>query len=838
MVKERKISVSILEHSPDFAALLSRLVDEAGFMLSNESDSDVVIIGPSIDVNEMAEKYYDLHDKGYVLIVSENDKRMFSKVSTLFEIITPNSLDLLEDAIQSASLKCLRQVAYGADTQMSAIANLFNFEEDNVSLTGDRIHNLLLTLPMGIIIVSRDKGVVGINQQACEILNITYDEIKALSYEEFHERFSLFPGGDEVLSSLEDTDRPMVFIRHLKSDTVVEVFMSAIKETGEFSLILNDVTEQNREQEWLQGLLGAIGDGVLVLDRERRIVWSNKIIHDWFGDKLSIMPTHCFNIWAGSDRQCPNCPIGKTFQSGEICQYEERFVDGESRERYFDIIAAPIRTADGRINQVVQLAREVTDKEHLIHELKATKLNFENANRQLKRQYGILRTIMELSDILQQESSLEQVMHITLTAATAKEGLGFNRAFMLLVDSGKNILKGEAAVGPSNAEEAGRIWANLSDVPRSLAQTLIAYKRATKKYDTQVNRIVRSFEIPLDSDDFLIKCLNVREPVLITPENSELMEQAGKLIEKIGSQTFVLSPLWTMTKPVGILIVDNLITQKPITNDDIELLKALSSHASLAIERSMLTDELQESYVKLEKAYDSLKENQQRLVEAEKLSVIGKITAQIAHEIRNPLVSIGGFARSLMDEASPQDPNYEPLKIIVEETERLERIIKDVLGFTKLKKLELKQGDINQIIFDTLLLFEPELEESNIHIETDIDETIPPFKFDGEQIRQVFINIIRNSLNVLTAGGKIFLSTRCEGNYCKIEIGDNGPGIPKEYGEKIFKPFFTTRTSGTGLGLSISAQIIHAHDGQIWYNNNPTGGVTFHIRLPLKSDER
>ena len=96
------------------------------------------------------------------------------------------------------------------------------------------------------------------------------------------------------------------------------------------------------------------------------------------------------------------------------------------------------------------------------------------------------------------------------------------------------------------------------------------------------------------------------------------------------------------------------------------------------------------------------------------------------------------------------------------------------------------------------------------------------------------INLIRNSLNVLDVRGKITIRLKRDENQCWIEIADNGPGIPKEYGADIFKPFFTTRTSGTGLGLSISAGIIEAHGGTIWYKNNPAGGVTFYIRLPLE----
>ncbi len=834
MPDKGKIKVFIWEHSPEIAANLSALVDKANFRLTEIEDADVVIIGPSIDEHSLIERKNKMHEKGYVLITSQKGEGFFNKAHFLFEILSTDSLDDLPDAVHRAASRVTHKFKHNVEIRLNEVANLLGIVQGNVSINIDRIRSLVSNLPLGVILISRKNGILGINPQAEQILQTSAGEIIGISYEEFDGKFNLLRGGEELLSSLADTERPLVFVQHLANDIVVEIFLTSISGSDEFLLILNDITEQSHEREWIQGLMDAIGDGVLVLDKDRNIIWSNRVISEWFGNKLSNMPAHCFNLWTNSDRPCPNCPAVKVFDNGEISRYTERFIENDGTERYFDIIAAPIKSSDGEVRQIVQLARDVTIQENIVKELRDTKQNFEEINKQLQRQYVILKTIMEFSDTLQHESSLDKIIHIVLTAVTAKEGLGFNRSFILLVDDEKKSLVGKSAVGPSNAEEAGRIWAELSDEPKTLSQTLRAYQKATEKQDTEINRIVRSIDIPLNSNQFLVRTIEERNPIVISPENEELFQQAKEFSETIRCSTFVVAPLWAMTKLVGVLVADNMITQKPITHDDIDLLKSFASHASLAIERSMLTEKLQESYAKLEEAYETLRDNQQKLVEAEKLSTIGAMSAQIAHEIRNPLVSIGGFARSMISEISPESPQYAPLKIIIEEEERLEKIIEDVLGYAKLKEPEMQMGDINQTIYDTLLLFEPEFEDKNVKIEIDTADEIPPFLFDPNQLRQVFINLIRNSLNVLGKNGRISITSKQNENNCCVQISDNGPEIPQKYGEKIFQPFFTTRTSGTGLGLSISAKIIEAHGGTIWYKNNSEGGVTFFMRLPMK----
>ncbi|MCD6596030.1 PAS domain-containing protein [bacterium] len=835
MNEKDKMTVYVWEHSPEIAGEISKIVFDLGHPISDSFDASVIIVGPSISADELRNRFPILKSKKVILVVNDNAENIIEKARTIFGIVKISEINNLGDAFNLLE-RTGNDFEIDSSELIVKLFKMLGFESGDLSeILWQRIYTILDTIPLGLIIIHRGDGVVSANNRAQQILQ-TDKKLIGLSKEQFCEKFNICPGGKDFLESLENIDRPLTFSHRFPDDRVVDVALTSIPNSNEFLITLEDVSEFNREREWLKGILGTFNDGVLVLDRDRRLVWSNDVIKDWFGNKFEQGPVHCYDFWGDRKNICSHCPLNSVFDKKETCRYTERFVQDNNEERFYDIIAAPIQSADGSVYRIVQLARDVTEQELMIQELMSTRRSFETANLQLKKQYMTLRTITEISDTLQRTSRLDKILHIILTAVTAKEGLGFNRAFFLLVNETTGILEGKYAIGPSSPEEAGRIWSELSDVSQTLAETLQNYEKATQNEDTVVKKIIGSFRIPLDSDHFLIKILNDGNTLLVNPQNKELWEQTKDIRERLNHDTFAVVPLVSMEKSVGILIVDNMITHRQITSDDLELLRSLANHASFAIERSSLTEKLRSSHKKLETAYDSLRENQEKLVEAEKLSTIGEMAAQVAHEIKNPLVSIGGFARRLLKQIPDDNEKHKAAEVILEESNRLEKIIGDVLGYAKLSTKQVELGNINQSLYDTLVLFEPEFEEKKIKINVGTSEEIPPFMFDPNQIRQVFINLIRNSLSVLKSDGIISIKTKKDKNYCWIEFSDNGPGVPKGIGDMVFKPFFTTRTTGTGLGLSISARIIKSHNGTIWYKNNPAGGVTFFIRLLMKTE--
>jgi len=229
-----------------------------------------------------------------------------------------------------------------------------------------------------------------------------------------------------------------------------------------------------------------------------------------------------------------------------------------------------------------------------------------------------------------------------------------------------------------------------------------------------------------------------------------------------------------------------------------------------------------------------LKESRDKLVQAEKLSALGHLATQVAHEIRNPLVSIGGFARSLYKDLKPKDPKREKARIILEAVDRLERYLKDTLTFMRSNQPVFHPVHPGELVQETFKMLDLELEASNIEIENRIMDNSPMIEVDPDQIRQVLLNIFRNALEAMPKGGKLTVSSSLSADYYTISIADTGIGIEKKNLEKLFTAFFTTKSSGSGLGLAISSRIIKSHGGTIGLSSKKGEGTVFHVTLPVK----
>ncbi len=251
---------------------------------------------------------------------------------------------------------------------------------------------------------------------------------------------------------------------------------------------------------------------------------------------------------------------------------------------------------------------------------------------------------------------------------------------------------------------------------------------------------------------------------------------------------------------------------------------------------SLLNHHLKESLTHLEEA-------QQKLVETAKLSALGRMTSDVAHEIRNPLVSIGGFARKCLTTIDPDSKEKRYVQIIVNETTRLEKILRDLLMFTHGPARELQEIDLSGLIEGGLEMNREELEEKGVRVDRRIDPALPRVLGDRGQMEKALMNIILNAVQAmdgtgtLTVGSEAFQKAGTE--WVRIEIQDTGAGIPAENLDRIFDPFFTTNETGegTGLGLSVSRRIVEEHHGNISVKSAVGQGSTFTIELPVRNRE-
>jgi signal transduction histidine kinase len=454
-----------------------------------------------------------------------------------------------------------------------------------------------------------------------------------------------------------------------------------------------------------------------------------------------------------------------------------------------------------------------------------------HSDSKLERKVGELSILCELGKVLTSALKLEEVLGIVLTAVTAGQGLGFNRAFLLLVDHSGSALEGIMALGPSNAEEARRIWDSLSAKDQSLEEVLRSYRSALKKQDAQINLTVRQLRIPLSQEaNPLVRCMLEKRAFVVTREQAEPEHDLFRMLQ---TDTFAVAPLTSESKMLGVVVADNLITGKPIEEEDVKLLFICAHHASIAIEKSGLYQELEEKVGRLAEANKRIAEGSRRLLRAERLSILGQITSQLAHELRNPMTVIGGFARSLLRKADANQADEEYLRIMVKETEKMENVLNNVLDFSKPDSAKREMVSLTDLVDQTLEMMEPEMDSAKISVSVFADAKLPPVRVNPDLVRHALLNIFRNAVWAMPNGGMLSIGARAETNMLRLEVKDTGFGICSEHVGKVFDPFFTTNSEACGLGLTIAAHIIKTHGGSIQVQSGQGTGSTFFIKLPL-----
>jgi PAS domain S-box-containing protein len=445
-----------------------------------------------------------------------------------------------------------------------------------------------------------------------------------------------------------------------------------------------------------------------------------------------------------------------------------------------------------------------------------------------------LSIMNEISEVLLSSRELNEILHMILIGATAYQALGFNRAFLFLINEEETMLEGKVATGSLAIEEAYKIWEGLTHESHTLKELLQSRHGELSKEDEPINNLMKKMKIPLrEGETIFTQAVYENKSFNITDGTDNLLIDKD-FISLLGTDTFALVPLVSRGKTLGVLLADNFINKKPILDEDVERLGAFANHASLAIENSHLYKSSREKVEELSRAYNELQENRDKLLRYERLSAVGNVAARVTHEIRNPLVAIGGFARRILKKDQDGEANRNYVKIIVEEIDRLENTLTDILSFAKPTLPKCDTVDLNEGIKSILKILDIEITKSNIRTEEHFDPALPMLWLDENQIRRVVINLIRNAIQAMPDGGTIIISTSREDQWVKVEIADTGVGISDEDISKLFDAFFTSKSTGSGLGLTVSAQIINNHGGTIEVQKREPQGTLFIIRLPIK----
>lgn len=223
----------------------------------------------------------------------------------------------------------------------------------------------------------------------------------------------------------------------------------------------------------------------------------------------------------------------------------------------------------------------------------------------------------------------------------------------------------------------------------------------------------------------------------------------------------------------------------------------------------------------------------QRMERMERLASLGRLSAGIAHEVRNPLTGVSLLLDELHDRLLGQAADQELIRRALGEIERLERLIGELLDFASQPQTRLATGDVAAVLRDTLFLVEKQCQKSGVELVEELAEPLPTLSFDPGKLKQAFLNLLTNALEAMPAGGTLTVSARAEGNSVRITVRDTGEGMSPDRVPLIFEPFYTNKGGGTGLGLSITHNIVSDHGGRIEVESRPGQGSAFTLWLPL-----
>jgi two-component system sensor histidine kinase HydH len=580
---------------------------------------------------------------------------------------------------------------------------------------------------------------------------------------------------------------------------------------------------------------------------------------------------------------------GAVFRSLEVATLVDAGRDPRYAEQIWarqtgvrNVAVVPVRLADRALG-VLSVARRtgrsfrVEDIELLTSFAQHVAIAIENARlfrekeRLAVQELLRLRKLSILSEIgsaMQGMMQMEALLRVVLAGVTYGGALAFNRAILLLVDESRQRLVGRMGVGPSSAEEAGTIWQALASRPRPLAE-VIAEQAAVRegKAESPFDRLARSLRIPLQGTASVLARAATEARVFHIADASRDPGICREWEGRLEVQEFACAPLMAKGKVVGVLAVDNKFNAKPIGEEDLEFLSAFATQAGLAVENARV-------YTSLEEANREIQRSHHRLLRQERLAALGEMAAHVVHEIRNPLVAIGGFARRLSSRLGGRDPEGQYAQIIFREVERLERIVQDVRGLSRDIHLAPVETDLHAVLRECLVLFAERIALQRVAVRMHFADPFPALVVDPVQIKQAVLNLMVNALEAMPAGGTLTLTTRiiatdgeppvepspeqrreADGGamgtgaaaespigpptlgdaprWATVSVSDTGGGIPPEILGEVFNPFFTTKEVGTGLGLALVRRVARSHGGRVEIYNRPGEGVTFCLWLPV-----
>ncbi|MFH1314156.1 MAG: ATP-binding protein [Candidatus Eisenbacteria bacterium] len=443
--------------------------------------------------------------------------------------------------------------------------------------------------------------------------------------------------------------------------------------------------------------------------------------------------------------------------------------------------------------------------------------------------------LSEVGRALQSTMEIDQLLRVILAAVTAGDGLGLNRAFLLLLDESGSVIRGRMAVGPSEPGEAGEIWKAMENEGRSLSEILRVYSSRSGPGADGILKTAARLVFPFDgAGNIVSRSLDEGRSVVV--EDARDLPDAREIAGILNSDHFLIVPLVAEGRKLGAILADNFVTGRRIGPEDVRLLETFASQAALAIANASLHKNLQERLRQLEVAHNELSQNHLQLMRAERLVALGGLAASFMHDLKAPIVSIGLMARAAAAKLVEEDPSKGTFEKIAEEIVEIEKYLKGVARSAERGPRELVQVDISGIVRDSLNLIRGSMITGNVKTTLGFGHGDAKIRGNPLELRQMLLNILHNSVEALPDGGDLTVETGVESDMVRISIGDTGTGIPEGVKPKVFSLFFTTKPEGSGLGLFIAKRIVRDYGGSISFESTEGKGTCFSILLPVDKE--
>ena len=503
--------------------------------------------------------------------------------------------------------------------------------------------------------------------------------------------------------------------------------------------------------------------------------------------------TYLHTIWGGRPLTSKeNCCF---FENGLYCEYHLQWTIKSKIQEYI----SRFFTSKAMLKDMI--AEQEKDKEIIERKYdEVNRLNIE-LNYKIKQLLAVQETGKAILSLLNLDQLLTSIMNILSTVCK------INRALIMLVNDEEDCLEYVHGVGFDG------------DVPENI-----------KNYKVSLHRI----------SNILVRVTNTGQPEYI-PDVKRSRLRKDNIILSLGKPTSVyVVPLITRSKVIGVIATD-AIDREGVPKETRETLEIFAPQIAIAIENAKLYKTLQEQMLDLRRSHALLSR-------AEKFSFLGNLAARLAHEIKNPMTAIGTFIQMLPQKFDDEEFRNEFYEVAMEETNRVNNLITELLDLVKTKEPHFELGDLHDLIDKMVLLVSPQSNTKKIEVKCQFDPNIGHVWMDSEKMKQVILNILSNAVEFTPEGGRIDIVTanyaeKGKSKSIRIDIKDNGVGIPQSMIDKVFDPYFTTKHrsnmhNGTGLGLSIAHQNIGDHGGTIEVKSKHKEGTTFTLIFPAERSPR